>query len=344
MSAGCALHFSVEDQRMHCPFVGKRLPMARPKKNAQLRIGAVQERAGSLEWGNVRFFLELARSGSLARAATRTGVHRNTIIRHVASLERDLGLSLFDRGPQGWTPTTGGEELVALALRVEKDILALARHVDASEQQVKGNVRLTTAFHIATNLLVPELPVLRSRHPDLVVEIAGDQRTLDLTRREADLALRVGRPRAAAGLVTRKMAEIAYGLYAAPTYIGGRGEANFERDTFVGYDDSLAGTQQERWLARMGPNRHVAFRCNGSDTLVAAARAGLGIAVLPSFLGDDDTGLCRLLPRVPFRNEIWLLVHGELRRALRVRVVIEWLDDVLARAARRLGGTTESDS
>jgi DNA-binding transcriptional LysR family regulator len=317
--------------------------MAQPKENARPRTGAVQKRAGSLGWGNVRFFLELARSGSLAQAAARTGVHRNTIIRHVAALERELGLSLFDRGPQGWTPTSGGEELVELALRVEKDILALARHVDASERQVKGNVRLTTAFHVATHLLVPELPSLRSRHPDLVVEIAGDQRTLDLTRREADLAVRVGRPRAAAGLVTRKMAEIAYALYASPAYMDGRRAADFERDTFVGFDDSLAGTQQERWLARLGPRRHVAFRCNGSDTLLAAARAGLGIALLPCFVADQDPRLLRLPPGVPFKNELWLLVHGELRHALRVRAVIEWLDDVLERAARRLGGVAGAE-
>jgi len=312
--------------------------VARPTKNAQPRLGAVQERAGPLEWGNIRFFLELARSGSLARAAARTGVHRNTIIRHVTELEQELGLSLFDRAPQGWVPTAGGEELVALALRVEEGIFAFARHVDASERQVKGHVRLTTAFHLATNLLVPELPALRSRHPELVVEIAGDQRTLDLTRREADLALRIGRPRAAAGLVTRKMAEIAYVLCAAPGYLGGREEADFERDTFVGFDDSLSGTLQERWLARAAPGRRVGFRCNGSDTLLAAARAGLGIALLPSFLADGDPALRRLSPEVGFRNEIWLLVHGELRRAPRIRVVIEWLDDVLARAAARLEG------
>jgi DNA-binding transcriptional LysR family regulator len=312
--------------------------VSRPTKNARPRPVGVQERAGSLEWGNVRFFLELARSGSLARAAVRTGMHRNTIIRHVAALEQELGLSLFDRGPQGWTLTAGGEELVALALRVEEGIFAFARHVDASDRQVKGNVRLTTAFHLATNLLVPELPALSSRHPELVVEIAGDQRTVDLSHREADLALRIGRPRAAAGLVTRKMAEIAYGLYASPTYLDGRGEVDFERDTFLGFNESLAGTPQERWLARIGPRRKVGFRCNGSDTLAAAARAGLGVALLPSLLGDGDPALRRLLPEVPFRNEIWLLVHGELRRAPRIRLVIDWLDEVLARAAARLEG------
>src|SRR5512146_1243587 len=187
--------------------------MAATTENAQRSDGPVRERAG-LDWGDLRFFLELSRSGSLSGAARRLKVDRNTVGRRVASLEEALGLALFERGPQGWTRTAAGDELAALASRVEENVLALARHADAADRDMAGTVRLTTATHICAQLLVPSLPLLHERHPRLLLEVAVDQRIFDLTRREADLALRLGRPREA-GLVMRKLGDLAYGLYAA---------------------------------------------------------------------------------------------------------------------------------
>ena len=298
-----------------------------------------QERAGRLDWGNLRFFLELARTGSLSRAAARLGVDRNTVARRVAALEEELGLPLFERGPQGWSRTQAGEELSALASRVEEDVLALARHADARDRAVAGTVRLTTASHLAAHLVAPAVPELRRRHPGLVLEVAADQRTFDLTRREADLALRMGRPRDP-GLVTRKLSDVAYGFYASPAYLSGReAGVDFARDDFVGPDDGVAGTPHERWIARVGPERRVVFRCNSTASLAAAARAGLGVALLPRFAGDGDPGLVRLDGPEPAHHELWLLVHGDLRRVPRVRAVIEWVDWAVERARGALAGT-----
>jgi len=311
--------------------------MAGEQKKAQLRAGPAQERAGRLEWGHLRFFLEMVRAGSLSRAAQRLGVDRNTVARRVAALEEELGLPLFERGPQGWTRTGAGEELSALARRVEEDVLALARHADARDRQVSGTVRLTTTPHIAHHLLAPELPALRDRWPALVLELAADQRHFDLTRREADLALRMGRPRDAA-LVTRKVGDVAFGIYASPSYLQGRTEVDFDHDCFLGFDEALAGTPQERWLEREAPQRRVVFRCNSSGALAAAARSGIGLALLPCFLADGDPGLRRLASATPTGHEIWLLVHGDLRRTPRVKAVIDWVDQLFGRAAPRLAG------
>ncbi|HTN53362.1 MAG TPA: LysR family transcriptional regulator [Anaeromyxobacter sp.] len=184
--------------------------MARGALKAQGSAGTAQERA-TLDWGNLRFFLELVRTGSHSRAAARLAVDRNTVARRVAALEEDLGVALFERGPQGWRATADGLELAELATRVEADVLALARHADARDQALIGSVRLTTTTHLAAWLLAPALPDLRARHPQLVLEVAADQRAFDLTRREADLALRMGRPRDA-GFVTRKLADVAHRL------------------------------------------------------------------------------------------------------------------------------------
>lgn len=305
---------------------------------AQGRTAPAQERAGRLDWSGLRDFLELRRAGSLSAAARRLGVDRNTVARRVAALEATLGLLLFERGPQGWTPTAAGEELAGLAGRVEEDVLAVARHADARDRAVQGTVRLTTAMHLAAWLLAPALPALRARHPGVLLEIAADQRTFDLTRREADLALRMGRPRDA-GLVARRLSPVAYGFYAGRGYPrGGRDEVDLAADDFLGFDDSLASAPQERWLSRLAPDRRVVFRCNSTAALAAAARAGLGVAVLPRYLADAEPGLVRLRGPEPVPHELWLLVHGDLRRAPRVRAVIEWVDDLVARARPALEG------
>ena len=312
--------------------------MAAAKKNGQEREGPVHPRAGGLDWGDLRFFLELVRSGSLGRAAARLGVDRNTVARRVRGLEEALGLPLFERGPQGWERTGAGEELAGLATKVEQEVLALARRADARDEAVRGTVRLTTASHLAAFLLAPAVPTLRARHPGLLLEVAADQRTFDLTRREADLALRLGRP-ASAGLVTRKLSDVAYRFYAAPASPAGRrGSVDLERDAFLAFDESLAGTPHERWLQRLAPGRQVVFRCNATAGLLAAARAGLGVALLPRFAADGDPGLRELDGPVPAGHELWLLVHGDLRRAPRVRAVLEWVDEVVRAARPRLAG------
>ncbi len=310
--------------------------MRTPPLKAQARAAPAHGRTG-LDWGNLKFFLELARTGSLSRAARRLGVDRNTVGRRVAALEEELGISLFERGPQGWIRTGAGDDLAALATRVEEDVLAVARHADARDRSVAGTVRLTTASHVAARLLAPALPLLRERHPGLLLEIAVDQRTFDLTRREADLALRLGRPRDA-GLVTRKLSEVAYRLYASRAYLGKRREIDLAADAFVGFDESLASVPQERWLAKLAPARRVAFRCNSTAALHEAARAGIGVAVLPCFAADGDPELVRLDGPDPVPHELWLLVHGDLRRTPRVRAAIEWLDAVVDAARPGLCG------
>lgn len=323
--------------------------MAKRALKAQLSEGPAQERAGPpspggrtarMDWGHLPFFLELSRTGSLGRAARALGVDRNTVARRVAALEAELGLSLFERGPQGWSRTAAGEELAALASRVEEDVFALARHADASDRQIAGTVRLTSATHVAVHLLAPAVPALRARHPGLVLEIAADARTFDLTRREADLALRMGRP-SVAGLVTRKLSDVAYGVYASRAHLArrGRGPVDFARDVFVGFEERFVSAPQERWLDRLGPGRAIAFRCSSTAGLVAAARAGAGIAILPCFVADRDPGLEPVASPEPVPpHELWLLVHGDLRRTPRVRAVIAWVDEVIAAARPALCG------
>jgi len=335
---GGHLRLLLAGPRQHCSPTGGNLNLKKPPEKAKRRAAPAQERTGRLEWGHLRYFLELARTGSLSQAARRIGVDRNTVARRVAALEEELGLSLFERGPQGWTRTAAGDELSDLASQVEEDVLRLARHADAQDRALDGSVRLTTASHLAAHLLCPALPELRARHPGLLLEIAVAQRTFDLTRREADLALRMGRPQDA-GLVTRKLSDVAYGLFASAEYAARRtGPVDFQRDTFLGLDDSLASTPHERWIARLAPERRVVLKANATAALQAAARAGLGVAILPRYVADGDRELVQIDGPEPARHELWLLVHGDLRRVPRVKAVIEWVDWLVERARPALTG------
>ncbi len=309
--------------------------MATIRQKAQPRAAPAQERRSHLDWGHLRFFLELVRTGSHARAAGRLGVDRNTVARHVAALEVELGLPLFERGPQGWIQTVAGQELAELAGRVEEDVLALARHADARDPALRGTARLTTVPHLATHLLAPELPALRRRHPELLLEVLADARAFDLSRREADVAMRLGRP-GDSGLVARRLSELAFAFYAAAaTEAGRRGAVDTGTDPFLADHTDLP---QERWLDQLAPQPRVVFRCNSTTALHAAARDGLGVVLLPCYIGDADPVLRRLDGPEPPSQEIWLLVHGDLRRTPRVRAVIDWVDELVGRARPALLG------
>ncbi len=214
-------------------------------------------------------------------------------------------------------------------------MLALARHVDARDPALRATARLTTVPHLATHLLPPALPALRRRHPELLLEVVADARAFDLSRREADLAMRLGRPRDS-GLVARRLSLLAFAFYAAATTeAGGRGAVDFRVDPFLGDEADLL---QERWLDKLAPERRVVHRCNSTTSLLAVARQGLGVVMLPCYIGDADPALRRLDGPEPAPHEIWLLVHGDLRRAPRVRAVIDWLDELVARARPALLG------
>jgi DNA-binding transcriptional LysR family regulator len=311
--------------------------MASVRQKAQDSAAPAQESHSHLDWSHLRFFLELVRTGSHTRAAKRMGVDRNTVARRVAALEAELGLALFERGPQGWCQTLAGQELAELAGRVEEDVLALARHVDARDAALRGTARLTTVPHLAAHLLPPALPALRQRHPELVLEVVADARAFDLSRREADLAMRLGRPRDS-GLVARRLSLLAHAFYAATaTEAGARGAVDFRADPFLS-DDGSSNEPQERWLDELAPDRRVVHRCNSTTSLLAVARQGLGVVILPCYIGDADPALRRLDGPEPATHEIWLLVHGDLRRTPRVRAVIDWVDELVERARPALLG------
>ncbi|MET3135509.1 DNA-binding transcriptional LysR family regulator [Oxalobacteraceae bacterium GrIS 1.11] len=287
----------------------------------------------SPQWDDIRFFLALAREGSLSGAARALKVEHSTVARRVDAVEQALDLRLFDRLPRGWQLTPEGEALCAQAQKMEDEALAFGRAA-LGVSALRGTVRVSAPPVLASHFLAPRLAALQRRWPGIELELIGETRDANLARSEADLALRLTRP-SAPGLMARAVGELGFGLYGTPDCL--RREA--QEWVMLGYGDSLRQTPAGQWLEKLTRARPCALRSNDFATLHQGARAGLGLALLPHFLGADDERLLRApgVPGPPPRK-LWLVLHPDLRRSPRVRAVADAIVELLAQEHTLLSG------
>jgi DNA-binding transcriptional LysR family regulator len=277
------------------------------------------------DWDRLRVVLALRRGGTLSAAARALRVDHTTIARRLEGFERDLGAPLFERSPEGFAATPLGEEVLAAAERMEGEITGLLRRLDGAAGGLTGLVRLTTTPHLASSLFAPALGGFLSAHPGLQMELVGDSRSLDLSRREADLAVRMSRPEVP-GLVARRLGEIAFACYTAAS-----DPRPFEAQHFLAYEDASGNAPLQRHLAGLVPPERMVLRSNTMQTLLEAARAGLGCVMLSCFYGERDLALRRVpSPRAMPPVTLWLLYHEDLRRSPRVRAAVAFVDEVIA--------------
>jgi DNA-binding transcriptional LysR family regulator len=274
------------------------------------------------DWENIRHFVTLAREGTLSAAARTLGVDHATVARRVAALEVATGLKLLDRRPRAATLTEDGKRIAALAAPMEETAFALARAAQAAKPGIGGEVTISAPPNFASSVIAPQLVRLWRQHPDIRIKLIGEKRRASLSRREADVALRLLRP-GEAGLFVRKIGSFGFSLYGAPAYLE---KTPPHALAFIGYDASLADSPQEIWLGTIVGEREVVLRTNDLETQAAAARSGLGIAALPHYLGDGDPHLQRyVVTQKPVSRDVWLVVHRDLRRVPAVRAVMDFL-------------------
>jgi DNA-binding transcriptional LysR family regulator len=288
---------------------------------------AVQKRSGPLAWDDLRVFVALARAGSLSAAARELRVSHATVGRRLAALEVALGRTLFDRRADGYVLTAEGAGVLELAADMEERAQGILRRA-GQEAGLTGTVRLTAPEPVAERFLIPRLAPLHRRHPGIALEVVSDPRSLSLAKREADLAVRIARPQEGE-LVTRRLASLAYGVYAAP---------DGDTSGWVGLDDSLAHLPEAQWLARHAAGARLVLRANTLTGQLAAARAGFGKALLPRWFADKEGGLIALPPPAPPPvREAWLVVHPDLKDVPRVRAVIDAVVAAFEEEQERLG-------
>ena len=286
-----------------------------------------------MHWDNLRHFLAVARTGSLSGAGRLLRVNPATVSRHIEQLEQELETRLFLREPSGYVRTSAGERLMARAEALEQEVLACQATV-ASETDVAGRVLVTATETLASAFVLRHLPALRSAYPALRVELIRTEQTLNLSLREADIALRLARPHQL-GLRARRIARLDFGLYASPAWIeqfgSPRESSDLKNCDVIDWVDERPDYPAIRWFIQATDTSRVIFRANSPSDRLTAAREGMGVALGPCLVGDTDPGLVRLLPELELVGpEVWLLVHRDLADLARVRVVL----DVLAQRAR----------
>jgi len=296
------------------------------------------------DWNDLRSFLAIAREGSLQGAARALGVNHSTVFRRLNALEARLGVRLFDRSPRGYGLTAAGEQMVRSAERVEDEILGLERRLLGGDVRLAGSLRVTTTDTLVHGVLGPHLRAFQAAYPGIELELITGNAFFDLSKREADVALRPSRHPGDA-MVGRRLAALAVALYAARDYLAARGRPaspdELADHALITGDVSLAHLPATRWLARHVPTAGSVLRCNSWLSQLAAARAGLGLAALPCFLGDRAPELVRVLPPDPaLAGELWLLTHPDLRRTARVRAFME----TIARGIRRERALLEGEA
>lgn len=286
-----------------------------------------------LDWDDLRVFLAVHRKRSHAGAARALRVASTTVGRRIASLEAQAGARLFSRTPDGLVPTGAARALLARAERIEAEALEAERELAGADQRPTGTVKVTCGDGFATYVLCPGLPAFLAAHPGLTVEVRAEVRALDLTRGEADVALRLFRPREAS-LVARRLGLERYGLFAGPAYLDRRGAPRSTSDLsghdLVLYDRDLDRMSTQAWLRRTAAGARVAARCSNTSTLQAACAAGAGIALVTRSYVRGDPRFVRVLPRLePPPREIWAATHQDLRGSARVVAALRWLEELV---------------
>ena len=289
------------------------------------------------DWNNPRLVLAVVRAGSLTHAATALGVDHSTVFRRLNALEERLGVRLFERLPGGsYQPTAAGERMAAAAERMEDEALALDRDIAGRDHRLSGRLRVTSSETLAYSLLTGQIAAFREAHPGIVVELAIDNRVLSLSRREADIALRPVRPKEG-DLWGRKLADVAWAVYGLRRYLDESGPLSsieeIGRHPLIGWDEAAMGIGAAAWLERVAPTKSVIYRTTSLVNQLVAAKAGIGLAVLPCYLGDPETDLARGLPDpVPeLSAELWIVTHADLKLTARIRAFFDVVGEGLAR-------------
>ncbi|HEX3651239.1 MAG TPA: LysR family transcriptional regulator [Rhizomicrobium sp.] len=295
-----------------------------------------------IDWDDVRYFLAVARGGSVRAAAERLGVNHSTVLRRIAQLEERLGAHMFERLPSGYHLTAAGEEVLEFADQMEVSSNRLETRVFGRDQGVRGLLRVTLAPPLATHLLMPDFAEFARLHPEIEMEILSIGELVNLTNREADVAIRVAYELSALPLNLHglKGPEVFGGIYMSRDLLAARHAGAPNRIRWIVISEHGIPNWARDCEVR---TTEVPFRVTDTEAQIVAVRQGLGVTTLPCFVGDADPLLVRV-PGTPLHKygTLWLLTQGETRKTKRVRLFTEFTSRKLASYAPLLAGLAAS--
>ncbi|MFT4275836.1 MAG: LysR family transcriptional regulator [Rhodopseudomonas sp.] len=278
------------------------------------------------DWNEFRIVLAIARAGSLAGAAKTLGHDHSTIFRWLNLLEKRRGVQLFDRTSPVYTPTDAGLQMVMVAERLEAEIMALDRSITGQDARLSGKLKITSSETLAYRILNQVLADFCDAHPGIEIELLVDNRQLDLLRREADIAIRATRPHEGE-LFGRKIASTPWTFYGSHAYFAKRGRPD-DMNSLTGHSiigwDSAASAAAAVWLTDSIAASAFAYRSSSLINQLMAVKAGVGLALLPCYLGDLEPDIDRIIdPLDELTRELWLITHKDLRNTARVRAFFD---------------------
>ena len=292
-----------------------------------------------MDWDDLRYVLAIARGNGLAAAARALKVNPSSVYRRLESLEAQLEVRLFERLRRGYRLTEAGEALAEAAAQMETTALTVERRVRGTDLKLEGHIRLSTSEAVAQYLLPPLLREFRRLYPGVTLAISANNQVVDLSRRDADVVIRVTAA-PPPHLVGRSVGAIGFASYATPAFLdcAGRGRPLHEYE-WVGFEGPMSRVRQALWLAEKVPEERQMLRFDSFGAATEAVLAGLGCGALPCFSGDEDPRLERLPDtHVVGDIQLWILTHPDLRRSARVRACLQFFGNRLQALSARMHG------
>ncbi len=293
-----------------------------------------------MEWDDLRFFLELARTRTLTEAARRLDVKHTTVSRRIQRLEVAVGAPLFTRTQSGHDLTRRGRNLLAEAQAIEDLFLSIDEEQTAPVQSVSGIVRVGCTEGYGVGVLPSDLAELRRQHPNLRVDLIIQPRPILLARNEADIVITIDRPERGPYLIT-KLYDYALRLYAAPAYLAAHAPikrlADLRDHHFVSYIEESGPAKGMPVIWDLVQSGNPGIRSTSLFSQIAIVAAGGGIAILPSYLVKDSKDFCPVLgSEVSFQRTYWVMMPVELKRIARVQAVWQFLKRTTREQRQRL--------
>lgn len=280
-----------------------------------------------MDWDNIRCFIEVAERKSFNAAAERLRVSVATVARRVTALENELKLTLVERGPVGITLTSHGSTIFGLSKPGSEYFYQIERVADSLVKKVqKQPIRISGIEPLITEVLTPELPALLEKDPNLLVELNVSLENSDPNKNQTDIGIALERPQTDS-LVTRRIFEPDMGLFAAREYYDQHCSEPIDLTqlSILGYTKFYGDILETDWVDQMGLAENLVFRTNSTDALIQATKIGMGVSVLPVFLGNRyDFKQLHIEPKIP-RRELWLVFNSELRSIRKLDLIKDWI-------------------
>ena len=287
---------------------------------------------------DLRFIAAIAETGSLSGAAKRLNVNHATAFRRVTALEASLGVRLFERASGRYTPTASGEELAKAGAIIEQTATASMLKVAGRDLRPSGLVRVTTTDSLFAAFVAPIARLCRSQYLEIQLQILLSNDIRDLSKRDADIALRPAL-QVPDHLIGKRLGAIAHAIYGTPDYLQEHDHRDWSRHQWAALDDNLSQHRTLKWLAQFRALDSLELRTNSFSGVAEACAASLGLAILPCFIGASYQGLQRISAPLPeCENQLWLLSHPDLRHTARIKTVYQFLQQEMLGHADLLAG------